>query len=182
MPQEAVAELPYAITTSVGVVLPLSISTAAAGLYQKGFLKLPFPTNEEPDKLDRTVLVWGGSSSVGSSCIQLAVASGAEVFVTASEKNFDYCKKLGAAQCFDYHAKDVEDQIVNALDGKTVAGAFHATGGEDAFRSCAHIMDQTKGKAIVVTVQGVPEKGLPTSVRGKMSESNNSVSAYKSSS
>ena len=88
--------LPYAIPTSKGVVLPLGVSTAAAGLYQKDFLNLPFPT-EDPESLDRTLLIWGGSSSVGSCCIQLAVASGAEVITTASPSNFYYCKKLGAS-------------------------------------------------------------------------------------
>lgn len=169
MPKNAVAELPYGIPTSVGVVLPLGISTAAAGLFQKGFLSLPLPT-EKPDKLDRTILVWGGSSSVGSCCIQLAVAAGAEVITTASPSNFEYCKKLGAKQCFDYHDRDVEDQIVKALKDKTVAGAYHAVGADGAVQACARIVDRTKGKAIVVTVRGVPDEGIPNSVRAKSSE------------
>ena len=169
MPQEAVSELPYKIPTSVGVVLPLGISTAAAGLYQKDYLALPFPS-EKPETLDRTVLIWGGSSSVGSCCIQLAVASGLDVITTASPRNSEYCKKLGAKQVFDYHNDAVEDEIIKALKDKTVVGAYHATGGASAFLSCASIMDQTKGKAIVVTVEGVPEKGVPSSVRTKMSK------------
>ena len=102
VPKNAVAELPYDIPTSNGVVLPLGISTAAAGLFQKDFLNLPFP-KEDPEKLDRTVLIWGGSSSVGSCAIQMAVAAGVEVVTTASPSNFEYVKKLGAKQCFDYH-------------------------------------------------------------------------------
>ncbi|KAK5159223.1 hypothetical protein LTS14_002365 [Recurvomyces mirabilis] len=159
-----------AINTSRGVVLPLGISTAAAGLYQKGYLNLPFPT-EKPDAQDRTVIIWGGSSSVGSCAIQLAVASGLHVVTTASPKNYDYCKDLGAKHCFDYHDEDVEDQIVKALEGKTIVGAYHAVGGDGAVQSCARIVDRTKGKAIVVTVRGVPEKGIPSSVRAKSSKS-----------
>lgn len=169
VPQTAVSELPYSIPTSVGVVLPLGISTAAAGLYQKAFLALPYPS-EKPDALGRTILVWGGSSSVGSCCIQLAVASGAEVVATASPKNFEYCKKLGAKQCFNYRDEDVEDQVIKALKDKTVAGAYHAVGGDGAVKSCARIVDQTKGKAIVVTVRGVPDEGMPSSVRAKSSK------------
>lgn len=170
VPQHAISELPYALTTSLGVVMPLAISTAAAGLYQHSYLHLPLPTTSKPKTLDRTLLVWGGSSSVGSCCIQLAVASGAEVFVTASERNFEFCRKLGAKRCFDYHDPEVEDRIVETLEERTVAGAYHANGGAEAFQACARILDRTKGKAIVVTVQGVPETGLPSSVRGKMSE------------
>ncbi|KAK5172997.1 uncharacterized protein LTR77_003119 [Saxophila tyrrhenica] len=162
-----VAELPYEIATAQGVVLPLAISTASAGLYQKGFLALPYPTLK-PESLDRTVIIWGGSSSVGSCAIQLAVASGATVITTASPGNFEYCRKLGASKVFDYHDDDVEDQIVDALKGMTVVGAFHAVGGDGAVQACARIVDRTKGKATVVTVRGVPDDGIPSSVRMKM--------------
>ncbi|KAK4549148.1 hypothetical protein LTR36_007605 [Oleoguttula mirabilis] len=166
VPAHAVCELPYRIPTSVGVVLPLGISTAAAGLYQKDFLALPFPS-EKPDTLGRAVVIWGGSSSVGSSCIQLAKASGAYVITTCSPSNFSYCMKLGANRVFDYRDKDVEDRIVEELEGKTVAGAYHAVGADGAVQACARIVDRCKGKAIVVTVRGVPVEGMPSSVRAK---------------
>jgi NADPH:quinone reductase-like Zn-dependent oxidoreductase len=150
-------------------VLPLGISTAAAGLYQKDFLSLPFPS-EKPEKQDRTVIIWGGSSSVGSCAIQLAVASGLDVVTTASSRNFDYVKKLGANAAYDYHDNDVEDQVVNALEGKTIVGGYHAVGADGAVQALARIVDRCKGKAIVVTVRGVPDKGIPSSVRAKGSE------------
>lgn len=172
MPSDHIAELPYAIPSSKGVVLPLGISTAAAGLFQKGFLTLPFPSPKgDPEKLGRTVIIWGGSSSVGSCAIQLAVRAGATVLTTASPKNFEYCRKLGAKSCFDYHDDDVEEQILKAVDGKTVAGAYHATGGKSAVQSCARIVDKAKGKAIVVSVAGSTDDGIPDSVRVKGSKS-----------
>lgn len=167
VPAHAVAELPSSISLVQGAVLPLGISTAAAGLYQKHFLALPLPRNETVKPLQRAVLIWGGSSSVGSCAIQLAVASGVEVYTTASASNFDYCRNLGANFVFDYHDDDVEDQIVSALHGKTVAGAYHAVGADGAVQACARIVDRCFGKAIVVTVRGVPDKGLPSSVRVK---------------
>lgn len=151
-----------------GAVLPLSISTAAAGLYQKHFLALPLPTNKEAKPFKRTLLVWGGSSSVGSSTIQLAVASGVEVYTTASARNFAYCRALGAKRAFDYHDEDVEEQIVDALEGKVVAGAYHAAGA-DGVLACARIVDRCEGKAIVVSVRGTPSEGVPGSVRVKAS-------------
>jgi NADPH:quinone reductase-like Zn-dependent oxidoreductase len=160
-----VAELPSSVTLEQGVVLPLGISTAAAGLYQKHFLALPLPGKN--NSLERAVLIWGGSSSVGSCAIQLAVASGAEVYTTASPRNFEYCKKLGAKHLFDYHDDDVEDQIVKELHGITVAGAYHAVGADGAVQACARVVDRCKGKAIVVTVRGVPDEGIPSSVRVK---------------
>ncbi|KAF2439989.1 GroES-like protein [Karstenula rhodostoma CBS 690.94] len=166
--QDAVAELPHDIALEKGVVLPLGISTAAAGLYQKDYLALPLPSiGGSREGLNRTLLIWGGSSSVGSCAIQLAVASGAEVFTTASGSNFDYVKKLGASKVFNYHDADVEDQIVDALGRKTLAGVYHAVGAGGAVQTCARIADRSKGKAIVVTVRGVPDDGIPSSVRVK---------------
>lgn len=47
-------ELPYEKV----VVLPLAISTAAAGLYQNDFLALPYPTvGAKP--LGKKILIWG---------------------------------------------------------------------------------------------------------------------------
>jgi NADPH:quinone reductase-like Zn-dependent oxidoreductase len=69
-------------------VLPLSVSTASAGLFQDDFLNLPLPTTS-PKKPGKVLLVWGGSSSVGSQVIQLAIASGNDVIATASKRNFD---------------------------------------------------------------------------------------------
>jgi NADPH:quinone reductase-like Zn-dependent oxidoreductase len=150
------------------VVLPLGISTASAGLYQKDYLALPLPSIKEASKQPvRTLVIWGGSSSVGSCAIQLAVASGVEVFTTASGTNFEYTKELGASKVFDYHDTNVEDQIVDALKGKTLVGVYHAAGADGAVQSCARIADRSKGKTIVVTVRGVPNGGIPTSVRIK---------------
>ncbi|KAM3422235.1 hypothetical protein BST61_g2600 [Cercospora zeina] len=171
--RQALCPLPSDIFTSVGVVLPLGISTASAGLYQKSFLQLPLPS-QDPKPLDRVLLVWGGSSSVGSCAIQLAKASGATVITTCSPKNFDYVKKLGAAEVFDYRAKDVEDQIVKWLDGKTVLGAYHAVGADGAVEACARIVDRSEGKAIVVSVRAIPDEGkLPKSVRTRQISATN---------
>ncbi|KAL5396418.1 hypothetical protein PMIN02_003241 [Paraphaeosphaeria minitans] len=111
--------------------------------------------------------VWGGGSSVGSCAIQMANASGAEIFTTASRRNFDYVKSLGATKVFDYHDDDVEDQIVDALKTKTLAGVYHAAGADGAVQTCARIADQSTGRALVVTVKGVPDAGIPCAVRVK---------------
>ena len=68
--------------------------------------------------------MWGGSTSVGSNAIQLAAAAGYEVITTASPRNFDYVKSLGAAQVFDYNSPSVMPDIIAAFAGRTLAGAI----------------------------------------------------------
>ena len=64
----------------------------------------------------------------------------------------------------------MEDRIVDALKGKTVLGAYHAVGADGAIETCARIIDRAKGKAIVVSVRGIPDEGIPDSVRAKSSK------------
>jgi hypothetical protein len=61
---------------------------------------------------------------VGSNAIQLATAAGYEVITTASPRNFEYVKSLGASQVFDYNSPSVVPDIIAAFEGRTLAGAI----------------------------------------------------------
>jgi len=157
-----VSPIPDSIPYEKAVVLPLAISTAAAGLYQQGFLALPFPTiNPKPS--GKTILIWGGSSSVGSTAIQLAVGSGLEVYATASKKNLDYVKALGAKHAFDHSAPTVVEDIVTSLKGREFVGAFDAISSPDTLKATAEIVLQLGGGKIA-TVLGTPSSGIPVGV------------------
>jgi hypothetical protein len=93
------------------------------GLFQKDQLALKYPT-VPPKPNGEALLIWSGSSSVGRNAIQLATTAGYEVFTTASPKNFEYVKRLGAVQAFDYRSPTVIKDIVNALKNKTLVGAM----------------------------------------------------------
>jgi Zn-dependent alcohol dehydrogenase len=123
-------------------VLPLALSTAACGLFQKDHLALQYPS-AAPKPTRKTLLVWGGSTSVGSNAIQLAVAAGYEVITTASPRNFDYVKELGASQVFDYNSKTVVKDIIAAFQGKTLAGALAI--GTGSAEPCADIVHACNG-------------------------------------
>ncbi|MCJ1413896.1 hypothetical protein MMC32_000221 [Xylographa parallela] len=139
------SKIPSTLSYENAAVIPLGLSTAACGLFQKDQLALQLPDPSGHAKpTGETLIVWGGSTSVGSSAIQLAVAAGYEVITTASPRNFDYVKKLGASQAFDYNSKSVIADIILALQGKTVAGAF--TVGSGATEACLDILDKCKGK------------------------------------
>ncbi|KAI1386646.1 GroES-like protein [Hypoxylon trugodes] len=118
-----VAPIPADLDFTEASVIPLGISTAACGLYQKNFLALDYPS-VTPKPNGKTILIWAGSSSVGTNAIQLAAASGYEVFTTASSKNFDYCKSIGASRVFDYHSETITQDLLEAFKGKQCAGGY----------------------------------------------------------
>ena len=106
------------------VVLPLP-SPLPLQVFRMGRLALPYPTNVS--KLTgKVVLVWGGSSSVGSSAIQLAAAAGVTVVTVASSHNLQYVKSLGTEHAFDYKSPSVVDDIVSAVKSTDFAGIFGA--------------------------------------------------------
>ncbi len=129
-------------------VVPLGLTTAACGLFQNDLLALEMPSLN-PAPLDRWVIITGGSTSVGSNAIQLAVAAGYSVVTTASPKNFDYVKSLGAAYAFDYNSKDVVRNMIAALQGKEVVGALAI--GAGSAEHCLDILPHCKGRKIIAS-------------------------------
>jgi len=133
------APIPHTMSYEAAAVLPLALSTAACGLFQTDQLALQCPS-ATPRPTGQTVLVWGGSTSVGSNAIQLAVAAG--YITTSSPRNFDYVTKLGASQVFDYHSETVVDDVIEAFKGKTSAGALAiGTGSAEACADVVHACD-----------------------------------------
>lgn len=172
VPSVSVSPIPQHIPPQKAVVLPLSISTASAGLYQRHYLSLPFPTLHPTTSIPLVtrkpcyLIIWGGSSSIGSTALQLARSSNdIKLIAVASAHNFSYCKSLGADEVFDYHSPTIEAELLSALKGSTLAGIFHAAGAESAVRSCALVASRSEGKALVVTVRAAPKDGMPGDVR-----------------
>ena len=145
--QEATTALPDSVTFEQAAVLPLAVATAACGLFLDDQLGLRAPSVERSEPSGRTVLIWGGSTSVGSAAIQLAAAAGYEVITTASPGNFEYVRGLGASHVFDYKDANVVEAIVKYFGSRDLAGALAITAGSGAL--CIDIMSRCQGRRIV---------------------------------
>lgn len=143
-----VSAIPDDLSFERACVLPLCLSTAACGLFMKDYLGLQHPTPKtQKNATGQVVLIWGGSTSLGSNAVQLAVAAGYEVITTASPKNFDYVRKLGATQVFDYKSATARTDIVAALKGKKFAGALAI--GDGSMEACIDIVAATDGRKFI---------------------------------
>lgn len=140
------SEIPATLSFEAASVLPLGLSTAATALFEPDCLALDRPS-AAPRPTGKTVLIWGGSTSVGSNAIQLAVAAGYDVIATASPRNFEHVKRLGAHLAFDYASKSVVADIVAALKGRHLAGALAIGVGSAA--KCLDIVGASKGRRFV---------------------------------
>ncbi|KAM5349612.1 hypothetical protein ACJ41O_006117 [Fusarium nematophilum] len=162
-----VSPIPDSMTFEEAVVLPLAISTACAGLYTKGLLSLPLPLAKKPAKIGKTILVWGGASSVGATAIQLAVASGVTVISTASPVNHKFVESLGADAVFNYKSPTVAEDIVSALEKTDFVGVYDAVGEDSSFDAVSAILDRLNKKVPVASVlpsSKSTERFIPTYV------------------
>ena len=134
--------IPDGLSFEAACVLPLGLSTAASGLFGADQLGLSGPEVNPKDQ-GQTVLIWGGSSSVGCNAIQLAKAAGYRVVTTASPRNFEMVKGLGAAEVFDHGNPTVVEDIIKALAGRHVAGALAM--GEGSAMACIGVLGHCEG-------------------------------------
>jgi NADPH:quinone reductase-like Zn-dependent oxidoreductase len=141
------SQIPESLSYEQAAVIPLGLSTAACALYQKDQLALQLPSSPAAKSTGKTVLIWGGSTSVGANAIQLAVASGYDVIATCSPRNFDLVKRLGAAAAFDYNSPRVVQDIKKAFQGRKTAGAISI--GQGAAEACMAILGSCEGDRVL---------------------------------
>ena len=162
------SRIPESVSFAQAAVFPLALATAACGLFERGFLALDLPsvvarTRRQDTGKGKVVLVWGGSSAVGSNAIQLACAAGYAVFASSSEANFGYLKKLGATRVFDYKSETVVQDVASAVEKKALAGIFQAAGSVEVGLEIAKAT-----KSFLSSALPIPEDKVPDGVKAKM--------------
>ncbi|KAL4937924.1 hypothetical protein BDV06DRAFT_232245 [Aspergillus oleicola] len=122
-----------------GAILPLAVFTAWNGWYGAGFDVQTNLTEKE------AVLVWGGSSSIGSLAVQTAKSMGFVVYTTASAKHHGYLNELGADWVFDYRDEKVVSQIIDAVkkNGFKMRLAYGAV--PDSLTPILDVLKEVKG-------------------------------------
>ncbi len=82
-------------------------------------------------KEGQSFLVHGGTSGIGTTAIQLAVARGAAVYATAGgPEKAAFCEKLGAARGIDYRTEDFQAVLKEATGAKGVNVILDMIGGD----------------------------------------------------
>ncbi|KAE8246717.1 hypothetical protein A4X13_0g5661 [Tilletia indica] len=112
---ELLVKVPENVSSEVAASVGIGGSTAAQALFDPSRLglNLPKPADTLPEINSSLppVLIWSGSSSVGQWAIQLARAAGYYVITTASPKNHELVKSLGASEAYDYRDEKTPETI-----------------------------------------------------------------------
>jgi NADPH:quinone reductase-like Zn-dependent oxidoreductase len=133
-PTRALAAKPTSLDHVQAAVVPISALTAWQGLITRADLRR-----------GQRVLIHGGAGGVGVFAVQLGRWRGAYVSATASSKNLDFVRALGADQVIDYEKTRFEDVMCD------VDVIFDTVGGETLERSW-HLL-RPGGKLVTVATQ-----------------------------
>jgi len=150
-----VAHMPDELSFANAAALPCAAMTAYVALHNK----LHYQHGQ-------SILITGGAGGVGGAAIQMAHQHGLKVITTASAKNADALKKLGANHVIDYSTQDVVAEVKKLTDGEGVDLALDCVGPESA-NVCLSCLT-TKGGELA-TLGGNPTKPFPTQMMGCMS-------------
>lgn len=134
---------PDNVSDAEAATFSLGTATAADGLFSPDQLGLSLPQSPPAAPKQETVIVWGGSTSVGACGIQMLAAAGYDIVTTASPHNFDFCKNIGAKHVFDHRSETVSEDLSKAIVGKKVAGALAAISTEQIVSTLCHILAAT---------------------------------------
>jgi NADPH:quinone reductase-like Zn-dependent oxidoreductase len=116
-PANTLALKPKSLSFDEAATIPVGATTAWQGLFDHGNLQS-----------GQRVLILGGAGGVGLFAVQFAHWKGAHVISTASTRNVDFVRSLGAETVIDYTKAHVEDEVHDIdLVFDTVGGATLAT-------------------------------------------------------
>jgi len=141
VPDAFVAHKPEDLSWEEAAALPLAGLTAHQALETMGV------------RGGETFYVGGGSGGVGHLAVQLAIARGARVIATASERNQDFLRELGA-EALDYAAGDIPARVRELTGDGGADAAIDLFGGEGREEAFATLRS---GGRLVSVAQPPPE-------------------------
>jgi NADPH2:quinone reductase len=124
-PQSQCLRPPSRLTLVEAAAIPETYFTVWTNVFDRGRLQR-----------GESLLVHGGTSGIGTTAIQLAVARGSRVIATAgSDEKVEACRQLGAEVAINYKTTDWVQQARAATDGRGVDVVLDMVGGDYVARN-----------------------------------------------
>ena len=134
--------VPGPLSLTEAAALPETFFTVWTNVFERGRLRE-----------GETALVHGGSSGIGTTAIQLAVARGARVLVTAgSDEKCRACEGLGATRAINYRTEDFVEVVEQVTGGRGVDLVLDMVGGDYFPRNLAVLA--LEGRLVQIALLG----------------------------
>ncbi|KAF7978888.1 hypothetical protein HWV62_44389 [Athelia sp. TMB] len=155
--------LPESVSAEQASSLPIGLTTAAVGLYQKANLgaglTAPWEQGGKGKYAGKPFIALGGSSSVGAYVLQLAKLSGfSPIITTASSHNAAYLESLGATHVLDRHLDSAALQKAVASITELPVDVIYDTIAEADTQKLAYELLSANGTLIVTGSASVGDK------------------------
>ncbi|KAJ5709783.1 hypothetical protein N7493_010074 [Penicillium malachiteum] len=181
IPADKAAILPDEIPFTDGVVVSFALEAAVCALCLKEpdiampgvftpAMGLPYPSPRDVPLSDKILVVYGGSSSVGSMTIQIAKAAGIYVLAISGAHNFDFIMRCGANRVFDRNDPSLANKIIDAVrnNGGRFIGIFDAVSTPETYAIDIAIFAQLGGGHLACVHPPPPVDSVPASVKSGM--------------
>jgi len=134
--------LPRGVDLISAAAMPETFFTVWTNLFERGRLA----TGE-------TLLVHGGSSGIGTTAIQMAIAFGAKVLTTAGTvEKCAACERLGAERAINYRTEDFVEVVQDVTAGRGVDVVLDMVGGGYVSRNIEALA--IEGRLVQIAVLG----------------------------
>lgn len=156
--------VPDAVSDPQAAVVPLAFATAVQAIVQR--LGLPGPADGPPPQ-KTTLLVNGGTSSVGQYAVQLGKLAGLTVVATGSKRNHELLRSLGADVTVDYSESDWPEQVRSAT-GDGLRHALDCIAEKGTWEAIARAISPAEGGHIVGLLPPLQAREAVTGVNPKV--------------
>lgn len=155
-------KVPRSISSQAAATIPLACCTSWLALFSKGCLNIDRNSGQQT-----SVLIWGGSSSVGLYAIQIARQHNFNVVTVCSPKHYEKVKSLGANHIFDYKSDDVVHRIKDTAPH--LQYIFDTIGDKSSSTTASHALGEAGGTLCTVRpgkahTEGVSSRAKVTDV------------------
>ena len=134
--------VPATLDLVSAAAIPETFFTVWSNVFDRGRLQV-----------GETVLFHGGTSGIGTTAIQLAVARGATVFATAgSDEKVQACAALGARRAINYRTQDFVEVVRDVTAGRGVDLILDIMGGSYLNRNLAALA--VDGRLVQIGLMG----------------------------
>ncbi|KAK7186253.1 hypothetical protein DPSP01_005076 [Paraphaeosphaeria sporulosa] len=177
VPANKAAILPSSISFTDGVVVPFAMEAAVCvlsvtepGPCMPGVLTpalgLPLPSLEAVPSTDKTLVIYGGSSSVGSMTTQIATAAGINVIAISGAHNLELSKRCGATDAFDHKDSSLVEKVIAAVGTSQFVGVLDAVSIPETYTNSLAILAKLGGGHLACVHPPPPD--MPENVKAGM--------------
>ncbi|KAF2273139.1 NAD(P)-binding protein [Westerdykella ornata] len=171
------ARLPAGIGMLEAASVPMSAHTAWQALFEKGLLtgdfnRVPYVDETSGEIVGKElakgkrVLILNAAGGVGLHAVQFGNLVGAWVVGTASKKNEEWLKGLGADEVVDYRNMSIKEYVAGD-DAKKFDLVFDCVGGESMLDGWNGVKEEGGVYISVAPGFGEPQGGKPKGVRSE---------------